>query len=282
MVERLREAAAVIRDAPNRRGCVSLIEGRGSLLVTGDLHDNPRHLAKVMKQSRIAEDPEAHLILQELIHGEGLTNGLDLSYLMLVKVATLALEHPGRVHILLANHELAQMAGHSVSKGGGCMTTLFDQGLVAVFGDKAELVAAAIGDFVRALPLAARTENGVLCAHSVPGLDMMDGFDIDILDRDLENRDYEAFRGSAWMMTWGRGQSDRQMETLAEQWGVTTFCLGHAFVEKGIQVGGPRTILLNSDHANGVVLPIDLDAPAPTVESALFDSIALYDIEVDG
>ena len=280
VVDRLSSAAAAMRDAPNRRGSVSLVDGPGTLLVTGDLHDNPTNFAKVIRCSKIAENPNAHVILHELIHGDRLVDGLDLSYRMLVKVASLVLEHPGRVHMLLANHELAQMAGHSVSKGGGCMTTLFDQGLCETFKGEADLVASAIGEFVRALPLAARTENGVLCSHSLPGPSMMDRFDLGILDRELEYQDYDPMAGSAWMMVWGRGQGEAQMESLAEEWGVSLFCLGHAFVENGIGIGGPRTILLNSDHEQAMVLPIDLDAPAPSIESAVFGAYPLSSVEV--
>lgn len=282
VVDRLSAAAAAMREAPNRQGSVSMVEGRGSLLFTGDLHDNPTNLSKVIHCSRITEDPNAHVILHELIHGERLVNDLDLSYRMLLKVASLVLEHPGRVHVLLANHELAQMAGHSVSKGGGCMTTLFDHGLQRIFKDEAYLVAAAIGEFVRALPLAARTENGVLCAHSLPGPTMMDRFDRGVLDRDLEHSDYDPMDGSAWMMVWGRGQTEAQMEMLAEEWGISLFCLGHAYVENGIGIGGPRTILLNSDHEQAMALPIDLGAPAPTVESAVFAAVPLASIEAGG
>ena len=149
-----------------------------------------------------------------------------------------------------------------------------------MFKDEADLVASAVGEFVRALPLAARTENGVLCSHSLPGPAMMDRFDLGILDRELEHRDYDPMEGSAWMMVWGRGQTEAHMEALAEAWGVSLFCLGHAFVENGIGIGGPRTILLNSDHEQAMVLPIDLDAPAPTMESAMFNAFPLASIEV--
>ena len=170
----LGDAADAMLESPGRRGCVAAIAGKGRLLATGDQHDNPDHLRKVVEYSRILRDPEAHLVLQELIHGERLLDGVDLSYRMLVKVAALVIEHPGRVHVLLANHELAQMAGHSVSKGGGCMTTLFDEGLDRVFGSESQLVVDAIATFVRAMPLAARTDHGVFCAHSLPGPAMME------------------------------------------------------------------------------------------------------------
>ena len=204
VADRLLEAAMAMRETAGRQGSLVRIEGEGRLLVTGDIHDNPRNYAKIIDHAGLDSDPEAHLVLQELIHGERLVDGVDLSYRMLLKASTLLLAHPGRVHLLLANHELAQMAGHSVSKGNGCMTTRFDEGLARVFDVEAERVAAAVAEFVRSMPLAARTDRGVLCAHSLPGREMVHGFDVDILGRDLEEADYEPFRGSAWKMVWGR------------------------------------------------------------------------------
>jgi hypothetical protein len=275
VVDLFRAAADSMRSAANREGCISKIPSRGRLLATGDLHDNPMHFAKVVSLAGLDADPDHHVILQELIHGERTMNGLDLSYRMLVKVALLLLKHPGQVHPLLANHELAQMAGHSVSKGGGCMTTRFADGLEFIFGDDAGAVTEAMGIFVRALPLAARTDHGIFCAHSLPGPAMMTRFDLDIVDRDLVPDDYLPLHGSAWMMVWGRGHTPEQMEAIADRWGVSLFLLGHAFVENGIEIGGPRTILLNTDHARAAVLPIDLGEKPPTVETAMFSSIPL-------
>ena len=77
------------------------------------------------------------------------------------------------------------------------------------------------------------------------------------------------------MMVWGRGHTAEQMEAIADRWGVKLFLLGHAFVENGIEIGGPRTILLNTDHERAAVLPIDLGEAPPTVETAMFSSIPL-------
>ena len=108
---------------------------------------------------------------------------------------------------------------------------------------------------------------------------MMPNFDDGILDRDLVDADYEPLHGSAWMMVWGRGQSDVQTEEIARRWGVSLFCLGHAFVEKGVAIGGPRTILLNSDHEHGAVLPLNLAESSPSIESAMFAALPIASIE---
>jgi hypothetical protein len=103
----------------------------------------------------------------------------------------------------------------------------------------------------------------------------MNRFDSSIINRPLEDDDYVPLVGSAWMMVWGRGQTTEQMELIAEEWNVKLFCLGHAFVEHGIAIGGPRTILLNTDHERATVLSMPLDEEAFTVETAMFSAMPL-------
>ena len=148
----------------------------GRLLATGDLHDNPEHLQKIIALARL-ETPDHHLVLHEIVHSDHLVNGLDLSHRMLARVAELLLEYPHQVHVLLANHELAQMTGQGVSKGAGNSVVLFDAGLEFAYGDEWLAVAEAIKRFVRAMPLAARSESGVFCAHSLPAPAAMDRFE---------------------------------------------------------------------------------------------------------
>ena len=96
----------------------------------------------------------------------------------------------------------------------------------------------------------------------------MNRFDAGVLDRDLTNEDYAAPHGSAYLMTWGRGYTREQVEALAERWCVRLFCLGHQHAETGIEVQGPRVVILNSDHERATVLPLDL-ASVPAAEEAL-------------
>ncbi|MCH2162522.1 MAG: metallophosphoesterase [Phycisphaerales bacterium] len=275
VIQVLRSATTLIREDSRRQGSTVRLPARGNLLVTGDLHDNPRNYAQTVRLARLEESTDNHVVLHELIHGERTVNGMDLSYRMLVRVARLVGRHPGQVHPLLANHELSQMAGHPISKGAGEMTGQFDEGVDWIFGSEGHAVSTALSDFILAMPIALLASNGVFCSHSLPGPSQMTRFDAEVINRRLAESDYAPLLGSAWMMVWGRGQTTEQMESLAEQWGVSLFCLGHAFVEDGIQIGGPRTIYLNTDHDRATVLPISLAEAAPSVESAMFSAIAL-------
>ncbi|MHC4709757.1 MAG: metallophosphoesterase [Planctomycetota bacterium] len=164
-------ATAALRDSPYRDGSRVRLPARGRLLVTGDLHDNHEHLRKIVHLAGLEASPDHHVVLHEIVHSEILVNGLDLSHRMLARVAELVVDHPGQVHVLLGNHELAQMTGQRVSKGAGDNVKLFSEGLAFVFGDDGQMVADATVRPRRALPGAGRTglrqPDGVGVPHGV-------------------------------------------------------------------------------------------------------------------
>lgn len=267
-------AADALRSSPHRAGSAVNLPARGRLLATGDLHDNPQHFEKIVRLADLGASPDHHLVLHEIIHGEILVNGVDLSHRMLARVARLVTDHPGQVHVLMANHELAQMTGQRVTKGAGDNVALFNDGLEFAFGDAWEEVAQAVCRFIGAMPLAARSTSGLLCAHSLPSPRKLPVFDPSILDRELVESDYRPPDGSAYLMVWGRGWGDREVRTLADHWGTKLFCLGHEHVDNGIAMRGDQAIILNSDHEMGTVIPIDLAAP-PSAEEAMFMAVRL-------
>lgn len=289
VVRLLKEGAGACRDARCRRGSIDVIESPGTLIATGDLHDNPIHMARVVDAAGMGPTSTSdsgvngpHLTLHELIHSDRLMNGMDLSYRVLARAAALKAAYPERVHVLLANHELSQVIGAGIIKDGVKVVEAFDAGVEFVFGERAEEVEAALDEFVRAMPLALRclTPRGdILCAHSLPGIGMMGRFDPSVLSRDLTPEDYEPRRGSAHLMVWGRGYDAEQLEDLVERWGVNLFVLGHEKAENGVKLVPPNAIVLNSDHERGVYLPIDLANP-PTAAQAAAMVVPLGDVVV--
>lgn len=274
VIDTLNRAAECLLTSRFRRGSHIALPANGTLLVTGDLHDNPINLQKILRLARLAQSPDRHVIFQEMIHSERLVNGVDLSHRILVRIAELATHYPEQVHPVLANHELSQMTGKGVSKGAGNSVELFDDGLDFVFGDDWERVAEAIANFIHAMPLAVRSESGVFCAHSIPSPRLLDRFDPAVLDREMADADYETGAGSAYLMVWGRGQSDEHVKQLADAWNVRLFCLGHEHVETGCEIRGSHVIRINSDHENAAVLLIDLADP-PDAEEAMMSAIRL-------
>jgi hypothetical protein len=263
----LERAAELLRSSPLRRGCVHHLPSTGRLIVAGDLHDNPVHLQRTIGYARLNASPAHHVVLQELIHGDRLVNGVDLSYRVVARVAELVTRYPTQVHPLLANHELCQMLGIGVSKGYGDGTLLFNEGLDFVFGDDAQFVADALADFFRAMPLAVRTEGGLWCSHSIPSPETTDRLDPTVFARSLTDADYQAPRGSAYLMVWGRGQHGEQVERVASIVDARLFCLGHAMSEYGAHAVTPKMAVLNSDHERGRIAEIDLAAEPVDADS---------------
>lgn len=200
-------------------------------------------------------------------------NGMDFSYRALARVASLKADHPELVHTLLANHELSQIIGAGIIKDGVRVVEAFNEGVNYIFGSGADKVNAAIEDFVFSMPIALRCVSNagdILCAHSLPGIGMMNKFDPSVIERDLTEDDYMPRRGSAHLMVWGRGYDSEQLEDLVERWGINMFILGHEHVTGGVQLVEPNAIILNSDHNEGVYLPIDLEnPPRPEVVAGL-------------
>lgn len=269
----LRAGASANFSAACRRGSIDVVEGTDAdrLIATGDLHDNALHMARLVRAAGLDDTaPEiapAHLTLHEVIHGgtaETLVNDMDFSYRALVRVAALKARHPERVHVLLANHELAQIVGAGVLKDGVNFVRAFNDAVEFTFNDRTREVQAAIAAFIRSTPLALRfvTPSGVIqCSHSLPGPELMERFDPSVLERALEEDDYMPRWGSAHIMVWGRDQTPAQLKGLAERWGVRMFVLGHEKADEGFSELWDRAVVLNSDHERGAYLEIDAANP---------------------
>lgn len=277
--EVLQAATVCLRQYSGRSGCTHTLSSEGQLLVTGDLHDNPTHLSKIVKVADLAT-PTNHVMLQELIHSGGDSISIDLSYRMLVHAASLVVEHPNQVHPILSNHELSQATGRAITKGGGELVNKFTRGVEHVFTRNAERVLEALTEFILAMPLAVRSESGLMCLHSLPNEHLMEEFDADILARDLTAADLQGNGGSAYLTVWGRQHSPMQIESLAQLWGVQLFCLGHAWVPNGIDISMQNVLLINSDHNKGAVLPVQLDN-IPSARIAMKSSIQLETVSID-
>jgi len=255
--ELFESAAETMVQTPTRRGSVVDLPEGSRLVATGDMHDHLLNFRRSVQLADLDAGEERHLLLQELIHGERLVNGYDFSYRISARAALLQRQYPGRVHLLLSNHELGQVIGEDLRKHGISSLEAFHAGLEYVFGNQAEAVHESFGAWVRSMPLAVRCANGVMLAHSLPATRFRGVFDPGVLERGLGEGDVTPLRGSAHQMVWGRSFHRDWVDQLAGAWGVETFVLGHQYVDMGYELQGDRVLILNSDHEHGVALPID-------------------------
>jgi hypothetical protein len=260
----LRQAAAMIREDPERRGSLLYFGSAGQLVVTGDLHGNLHNFEKLQRFCRLQNSPGRRVILHELIHDEPLSGPVDLSIDLLVRAAAWKCEFPDNIYFLQSNHELSQLRRHEISKGGRSVIHDFERGVQQRYGKDAELVVAAVDDYLRSLPLAARLANRIFVSHSLPDLLSFGLFDWSVFERELSEGDLEP-GGSAYALVWGRYHSPQLLDLLAQRLDADTFITGHMPQDMGYAVVG-RMIILASEHAHGTFLPIDLSRRYSTDE----------------
>src|SRR5215212_4824627 len=169
-----------------RKEQVVHLPGEGEVWMTGDIHDHRNNFKKLITAAALANNPQRHLVLHELIHGDHFdASGAEDSWKMLYQAAELKCEFPGQIHFLLANHDLAQIHGEGIMKAGLSVCEAFYKGLKRDLPKDYHKVNIAITEFLLSLPLAIRTENGLFFCHSLPNDEQVQTFDFSIFDRAL-------------------------------------------------------------------------------------------------
>lgn len=256
-----RQAARLVREDPLLRGSTLILPDYGQVVVTGDLHGHRRNFERIRNYCDLEHAPVRHVILHELIHEE--PEGLDdhdMSHEVLLEAARWKVQFPEQVHFLQSNHELAQLIDQDISKGGRIVTFSFLSGVRRTYGDDYQQVVDAMMDLVASYPLAARTANRIMIAHSLPDQGAMQFFDPAVLDR-LPTLEELRDGGSAYRMVWGRYHTAAQLEDLSRLLDADIFICGHQPQETGHEVVHGKLMILASDHNHGVILPFDLKKP---------------------
>jgi len=231
----------------------------GEVWIAGDLHDHQRNFEKFIKAADLANNPQRHVVLQELIHGDKVdANGAEGSWEMLYRAAELKCDYSGQVHFLMANHDLAQIHGEGIMKAGISVCEAFNAGVRRDFPTGSSSVTVAITEFLLSLPLAVRAPNGLFMCHSLPPDDQIEKFDFTVFDRPLTGNDYRRRTGPVYQLVWGRKTTPAGVATFADKVGAKLIIVGHQPQESGYAVVGDRLLIIASDHNQGVFVSTDL------------------------
>jgi hypothetical protein len=250
-----------------RKGNVIHLPPTGEVFMTGDIHDHRSNFAKLVGLADLKNNPHRHIVLHELIHGDHIDpDGAEDSWKMLLQAAQLKVDFPMQVHFLLANHDLAQIFGEGIMKAGMSVCEAFHKGLKRDFPEKYHFVEAAISDFLLSLPLAIRSESGLLFTHSLPRESEIDEFDYTVFDRELTGADYKRRTGAAYQLIWGRGATEEGAKRFLDRMNARFLITGHQPQETGYLINGDHHLIIASDHNQGVFIPLNL-AEEPTMES---------------
>ena len=254
-----------------RRGNLICLPDNGSVIITGDIHGHCRNFERILAFADLDNNPDRHIILQEIIHGGPEdSQGGCLSYKLLFDAVRYKLSFPDRVHIITGNHDTTFINNSEVIKNGKKMNRSMCSALEREFQQLSTDIKLAIRQFLFSQPLAVRCENRIWLSHSLPADNYVDKFDRQILDRELKINDVVK-PGSAYLLTWGRKHSQPLLDRMANLFDVDIFILGHQSQQQGWSQAGENLIIIASDHNHGCLLPINLGKSYTIAE--LIDSI---------
>ncbi|MBC8468583.1 MAG: metallophosphoesterase [Planctomycetes bacterium] len=271
IIDLLNKGIEILNTDKFRRGNVVHLPAEGNLIITGDIHGHLRNFERIVAFADLSNNPDRHIILQEIIHGGPEdSQGGCLSYKLLFDVIRYKLNFPDQVHMIMGNHDTAFINNSEVMKDGKEMNRAMRQAIEREFKQASDDVALAIRQFLFSQPLAVRCNNRIWMSHSLPSDRSVDKFEPKILERQLKINDVVR-PGSAYLLTWGRKHSQATLDKLAGMFDVDLFILGHQPQEQGWNQAGDNLIIIASNHNHGCLLSIDL-AKSYNIEQ-LIDSI---------
>ena len=242
------KATEFFRSTPGRRGGLITLDGSADeVLIVGDLHGNIPAFRHVLLAADLANKPGRHLVLQELVHGirHYPDDKGDKSHQLVDIVSALKCQFPHRVHLILGNHELSELTGRPIAKGGLALNALFRQGIGTAYGSMGDEIYAAYLKLFAALPLAIRTPNRVFLCHTIPDPLDLDEFDATIFEADTWSAEAMARHGAVYAITWGRNTDPDNADKFAELVDADWFITGHQPCDDGFRQANHRQIIID-------------------------------------
>jgi hypothetical protein len=263
ITDRLDRAAILMRRDPLRVGNIVRMPSAGDLVVVGDIHGDVENFRRVVEWAALYRHKDRYLVLQELIHGGPLDGqGADHSFRLLEEAAALKVRYKSQVQLVLSNHDLCEILGSTVTKGGTNVSAAFWRGIEDSYGAAWPEVHGAYRRFLAALPLAVRTPGNVFISHSTPQGDTLDNFDYSIFDRPLNMEDYLP-GGSIHSLVWGRWHDQEAADRFAKSVAAEILVTGHQTSMPGVKTPTSRHIVLTSDGPLGRFLLLRLNVQVP-------------------
>ena len=266
VIDICRNAAKINQTDPLRKGNIVRLGDEGTVIVAGDIHGHRRNFERIIAKANLQDNPNTHIVIQEILHGgpEDEFQGC-MSFHLFYDIVRYQVQFPQQVHLIMGNHDTAIINDSSVLKVGREMNQALKSAMQRYFNDQFDAVYQAMKEYLISQPLAVKCENGIWMSHSLPADRDAADFDIKVFDKELAPAD--LFRSKpAYMLTWGRRQSQESLNILAKKLDAKIFILGHQAQETGWTKAADNLIILASDHNHGCILEFDLSQSYTTDE----------------
>jgi hypothetical protein len=273
MLTHLRQALALVRATPGRRGHVVHLQGCTEVLVAGDLHGHVANFQVMLRGADLANHPTRHFILQELIHGKfRYPKGGDKSHQLVDLFAALKNQFPRQVHFIPGNHEIAQATNRPVLKADENLNVLFEEGVTEAYGKQfGPQIYSIYLEIFQALPVVVRAPNRVLVCHSLPSGKALPTFDPARLETDAYDPADLQPGGAIHGLLWGRDTSGPTAAMFLEKMDADLLVSGHIACHDGFDVPNDRQIILDCAEcpAGYVLFPADRPLTHPELVGCL-------------
>ncbi|MGW8258300.1 MAG: metallophosphoesterase, partial [Thermoguttaceae bacterium] len=207
IIDQFAQGAQTNLQTPGRHGNMVVLTKAmaDEVLITGDLHGNRENFNLIKKMAALDAHPRRHLVLQELCHG-GPTyaqNNGCMSHTILEDAVILKNKYPRQVHIILGNHELAELTDYPIQKNGQLLNVQFRLGLQHMYGAAAEKIRQSYLPFIQTCPLAVRLPQNEFLSHSIPENCDSQTFDAGVFQHDIDFHQLHE-DSPLFQLVWGR------------------------------------------------------------------------------
>jgi hypothetical protein len=225
---------------------------RGVVLASTDVHGNGEDIARLADvfEAERAREPETHwVILGDVVHAPDararadrpdLYDFDDATMPIVDRLTSLSLEHPGRVHFVLGNHDHGHVGGPHTHK-------FHDDEVVALERSLSEAERLRLHAFLQSALLAVVAPCGVLFTHGAPDATLESVASLDDVPFDLARATAEQ-RAMLRALLTAYGQPDAVCRKMLDQvshaggWELGVVVHGHDRDERGFFVEGTHQV----------------------------------------
>lgn len=224
---------------------------KGKALIITDLHGNLEDYNRYMEIWKTFNDRNNHLILTgDFIHS---CYEIDGSLEIIDSVKT-HFEHEKNFHVLLGNHEWAQIIDESIYKGGLNQTQDFLDLVYKKYEDRTDKKLESYKKFLKTLAIAVKTENKVIVSHAGPSQHLKSEDDI----KTISENDY-SHNLVLYEMLWSRNIecSRNYLDPFLKHLKCNASIVGHTPVN-GVELHGNQ-LVVSSSFGMGRKAYVELD-----------------------
>ena len=233
-----------------RKGNLIELPPNGDIIILGDLHGNQENFQKVVAAADLESHPDRHLILQEPTHTYEVSE--DRSFLLIDEIAHLKSKFPNHVHLILGNHELSEITGKEILKGGICYNILFIEGMKKEYGHHFSTIRELMLEFMQTMALGCLLPNRIFVSHSTPMLKYIPWYSLKFFREGSGDPNQDKLMIEK--LVWGRDLSQNAADAFATRVRCETLIVGHTACKRGYQVPNSRHIVLDSKGVFGTSL----------------------------